>query len=141
MTVTVHPLIGTNISAFIEAFCGPSLSDRDASIFDYCQSLGEVYTGFVDGEFICCWGLIPPSFLSTQAYLWMWAPEPIKHQFLFIRQSQVQVQKMLETYETIVGHCRVNSRSAQRWLRWLGAEFESPKDDVMPFVIRRKTDG
>jgi len=74
MTVSVQPLIGTTISTLIDNFCGPALSTHDANIFDYCQSLGEVYTGFVDDEFICCWGLIPPSFLSTQAYLWMWAP-------------------------------------------------------------------
>lgn len=138
MTVNVQPLIGTTISSFIETFCGPSLTGREASIFDYCQSLGEVYTGFVDGEFMCCWGLIPPSFLSTQAYLWMWAPEPIKHQFMFVRHSQIQVQWMLEQYETIVGHCSVNARSSQRWLKWLGAEFEMGDGRILPFVIRRR---
>lgn len=141
MTVSVQPLVGTTISNFIDTFCGPALSTHDANIFDYCQSLGEVYTGFVDDEFICCWGLIPPSFLSSQAYLWMWAPEPIKHQFMFVRQSQMQVQRMLDRYETIVGHCRTSSYTAQRWLKWLGAEFEQPKDGVMPFVIRRRANG
>jgi len=141
MNVSVQPLIQGTVSNFILAFCGPVLSSREASIFDYCQSMGEIYTGFVDGEFICCWGLIPPTFLSTQAYLWMWAPEPIKHQFLFIRQSQVQVQHMLERYESIVGHCRDDARSAKRWVKWLGGEFEYPQNGLVPFVIRRRTDG
>ena|SRR5882762_5655275 len=141
MNVSVQPLIGTSISSFIDTFCGASLTNREAGIFDYCQSLGEVYTCFMDDAFVCCWGLIPPSFLSTQAYLWMWAPEPIKHQFIFVRHSQLQVQAMLEKYETIVGHCRVGAISAQRWLKWLGAEFESTEGDIMPFVIRRKANG
>lgn len=141
MSVNVRQLKDTAISAFITSCCGHALSEREQGLFDYCQSLGEVRIGFVDDEFICCWGLIPPSFLSSQAYLWMWAPGPIKHQFQFIRQSQIQVQKMLEEYDTIVGHCKIESRSAQRWLRWLGAEFGYPQGGVVPFEIRRKTNG
>jgi hypothetical protein len=137
MTVVVEPLVSKSISKIIEFFCGPRLAPREADILDYCQSLGEVYTGFVDGRFVCCWGLIPPSFLSTQAYLWMWAPEPIKHQFIFIRQSQLQIEKMLERYDSIIGHCYCNARSAQRWLKWLGAEFGEASDGKVSFVIRR----
>jgi hypothetical protein len=136
MTVMVEPIF-ESISRMICSFCGPILSDHDTDALNYCQSLGAVYSGFVDGEFTCCWGLIPPTFLSNQAYLWMWAPEPIKHQLVFIRHSQIQVAKMLERYDAIVGHCKIESRSAQRWLQWLGAEFGSPKDGMVPFTIRR----
>jgi hypothetical protein len=134
--VIVQPLIDTRISKLISSFVGVDKSALE--MFDYCQTLGEVYTGFIDGEFVCCWGLIPPSFLSTQAYLWMWAPEPMKYQFTFIRHSQLQVEAMLQYFETIVGDCVIGNRSAQRWLRWLGAEFEAPIGNRLPFVIRRK---
>lgn len=137
MTVTVETL-NNPISQMIRAFCGPVLSENESSLFDYCQALGTVYIGFVDNEFTCCWGLIPPTFLSNQAYLWMWAPGPIKHQLVFIRRSQIQIEKMLERYDKIVGHCQVKSKSAQRWLRWLGADFGSAEGDVLPFEIRRK---
>lgn len=137
MRVVVQPLIGSQVSSLVSVFSG--LSKRQMQMFDYCQSLGEVYVGFVDGEFICCWGLIPPSFLSSQAYLWMWAPEPMKHQFLFIRHSQLQVQKMLDRFDTIVGECLATNRSAQRWLRWLGAEFEASANGIRRFEIRRDT--
>lgn len=136
MNVSVET-ISDPLSKVIETFCGPVLSDHDCKIFDHCQLLGRVYSGFVDGEFICCWGLIPPTFISNQAYLWMWAPEPIKHQFVFIRRSQIQVAKMLERYERIVGHCHTTAKSSQRWLRWLGAEFDPPEGKVMAFTIRR----
>lgn len=137
MTVVVEPVLQP-ISRAIAAFCGPILGHSEANALDYCQTLGSVYWGLVDGQFVCCWGLVPPTFLSTQAYLWMWGPEPIKHQLVFIRHSQIEVRKMLERYDRIVGHCQVQARSAQRWLKWLGAEFEFPKDDLMPFVIRRR---
>jgi hypothetical protein len=135
MRVIVSPLFDNPISSLIATFSG--MSRRQLDMFDYFQTLGEVSTGFVDGEFVCCWGLIPPSFLSTQAYLWMWGPEPIRHQFVFIRQSQIQVQRMLKRYDTIVGECLPQNRSAQRWLKWLGAEFQHPRNGLLPFVIRR----
>lgn len=136
MNVAVQPVFEP-ISKMINGLFGPILSQTDCAAFDYCQVLGAVYAGFVDGEFICCWGLIPPTFLSNQAYLWMWAPEPIKHQLVFIRRSQIQVAKMLERYERIVGHCQTKAKSSQRWLRWLGAEFDTPDGGVMAFTIRR----
>lgn len=136
MTVDVQPLIGSTVSSLVKSF--NIYNDFQLEMFDYCQTLGEVYTGYVDGEFVCCWGLIPPSWLSSQAYLWMWAPDEMKHQFTFIRQSQIQVRRMLEVYDTIVGECITTNRSAQRWLRWLGAEFGNPSDGKISFVIRGK---
>ena len=135
MNIIVEPRHGDPISELISTFYG--MTRRQLDLFDYCQTLGEVYIGFVDDEFICCWGLIPPSFLSNRAYLWMWAPNPMKHQFVFIRRSQLQVQKMLERYEEIIGECEESNRSAQRWLKWLGAEFSYPKNGLIPFTIRR----
>jgi hypothetical protein len=135
MRVVIEPLANSPVSSLLSMFC--EIDRRQREMFDYCQTLGQVYTGFVDGEFICCWGLIPPSFLSNQAYLWMWAPEPMRHQFIFIRQSQIQVRKMLERYDTIVGQCVITNRSAQRWLRWLGAEFDYPQGNLVPFTIRK----
>lgn len=136
MTVVVEPIF-ESISRTILGFCGPVLNYTEAGAMDYCQTLGSVYSGFVDGEFVCCWGLVPPTFLSNQAYLWMWSPEPMKHQFVFIRQSQIQIRRMLERYDAVVGHCKMDARSAQRWLKWLGAEFGYPKDGLIPFTIRR----
>jgi hypothetical protein len=135
MRVVVESMYGNTISSLLSVFCG--LDRRQLDMFDYCQTLGEVYTGFVDGEFVCCWGLIPPSFLSNQAYLWMWAPEPLQYQFTFIRRSQIQVKKMLETYDQIIGDCAEGNKPAQRWLKWLGAEFGYPHDGMIPFTIRR----
>lgn len=137
MTVQVQPLIGSTVSRLVSTYASHMTAEQ-LDMFDYCQTLGEVYIGYVDGEFICCWGLIPPSFLSNQAYLWMWSPEQMKHQFTFIRQSQIQVQRMLEVYDSIVGDCIATNRQAQRWLRWLGAEFDYPRDGKVPFVIRGK---
>lgn len=137
MSVNVYSVYEP-ISEIIRSCCGPVLSRNNERIFNHCQMLGKVFCGFVDDDFICCWGLIPPTFISCQAYLWMWAPEPIKHQLVFIRHSQIQVQEMLKHYDKIVGHCEIQAKSAQRWLKWLGAEFGQPSGKIMPFTINRK---
>lgn len=140
MNIVVQPLIGRTLSNLISLTYGPILDIKEADVIDYCQKMGEVYTGQVDGELVCCWGLIPPSFLSMQAYLWMWCSGgAVEHQFLFIRHSQIQVKKMLEKYEVINGHCKIDNGKAMRWLRWLGAEFqEYPEDGRLTFTIRRR---
>lgn len=142
MTTTISPVIGTSISSLISSTYGPILNLKESEIMDYCQKLGEVYAGYVDEELVCLWGLIPPSFLSMEAYLWMWCSEAmIGHQFIFVRHSQRQIEKMLLRYEQIKGHCTVGSK-ARRWLSWLGAEFEPyPEDGKLGFVIRRPYNG
>lgn len=126
------------VSQYIRANLGPDpFTEREAAMMDYCHKLGEVYIGKIDGSIICCWGLIPGSFISQQAYLWMWSAGPIAHQVTFIRRSQIQIKEMLDRYPTILGHCKRTSRSAQRWLKWLGAEFDRTDADVIPFTIRR----
>ena len=99
----------------------------------------EVRYGLVDGEVACVWGLIPPTLLSTTAYLWLLTTEIIaENKFLFIRHSQRYIEEALESFPCIIGDCIIGERSAMRWLRWLGAEFAEPIDGRIPFVIRKK---
>jgi len=136
MTTIVSKLEGP-LSQIILAEYGKVLSERETEMLDHCQKLGEVWIGYVDGHFVCCWGLIPPSFLSNQAYIWMWALESVPHQFLFVRHSQIQVRKFLSRYASIIGHCKTGNITAHRWLHWLGAEFNEPDGDLRTFIINR----
>jgi hypothetical protein len=112
-------------------------SERSIEIFAHYCSLGETWVGRIDGQFICCWGLVPPSFLANQAFLWMWAPPKLQHPLVFIRHSQIHVQRMLKLYDEIAGECEVHNLSAHRWLRWLGATFTKQEGPLMSFTIRR----
>ena len=97
------------------------------------------WVGRINGEIVCLWGLIPPSYLSDEAYLWLTVTEEVaKHQFIFVRYSQMEIERMLELYPRIVGYAEVSNWRARRWLRWLGAQFGEPKDHRIPFVIERK---
>ena len=97
------------------------------------------WMGRVDGEVVCVWGLIPPTILSSQAHLWLLTTDKVEgHQFLFVRYSQLMVEKMLEDFEMLVGKCNVNQHKSIKWVRWLGATFGEPDGDWVPFCIRRK---
>lgn len=88
------------------------------------------------------WGLIPPSLLSEQAYLWLHTTEAAKaHAFIFVRHAQRQMEAMLQMYPTIVGHCDVRQPQSIRFVRLLGAQFSEPDGLKVYFVIRKKQDG
>lgn len=106
------------------------------------RSIGNstrVWAGLIDERLVAMWGLIPPTLMSDTAYLWLVTTKHLaQHQFLFIRYSQRAIDAMLEDYEEIVGHCLIENRRAQQWLRWLGAKFGEPiHGKVYPFTIRR----
>jgi len=97
------------------------------------------WSGEVDGKIACVWGLIPPSVLSEQAYLWLLTTDLIEeHKFLFTRYSQRVVEMMLQAYPTIVGHIDQKEVRAVQWLKWLGAEIIAREDGQLHFSIRRK---
>lgn len=104
----------------------------------------DLWVGWHNDEPVFAWGLIPPTLLSSSAYLWMVSiDEAEEHQFVLVRHSQIAMKQMLECYGTIVGHCEVGHGRSIRWLKWLGATFGSVEGTLLPFTIVRKepTDG
>lgn len=142
MTVTIEPVAGRRVVELITTALGKTLDPKDSGILDFCQNMSsETWTGWVGEELICCWGLIPPTILSTQAYLWMHATPAVReHQFLLVRHSQKIIEQTLLRYPLITGHCLVSAKDSRRWLRWLGAVFAEPVGDFISFEIRRKAE-
>lgn len=102
----------------------------------------DVWVGTYNDELVCILGLIPPTLLSDQAYLWMFHTEIVKEcEFVFVRYSQRMVEKFLQSYSTIVGHTDASDRRGIRWLKWLGAEYGQQEGGMVPFVIRAKANG
>lgn len=106
------------------------------------QQSEQVWQGLAANEVCCIWGLIPPSLLSEQAYLWLHTTPAAKdHAFIFVRHAQRQMEAMLQTYPTIVGHCDVRQEQSMRFVKFLGAQFGEPDGFKVPFTIRKKQDG
>jgi hypothetical protein len=116
------------------------LSGPDSVIMNTCIAMSsDVWTGLVDGKVACMWGVAPPSLLSFKAYLWLYTTDVLKeHQFVFVRHSQVEIKRLLEEYDLIVGHCVLGATQSMRWLKWLGATFGEPERGLIPFQIRKK---
>jgi hypothetical protein len=96
----------------------------------------SIWAGLINGELAAMWGLMPPTVLSNQAYLWLYTTEALEgHEFVLIRHSQLVVKEMLREYSSICGHAVVSNHKAIRWLKWLGAKFEAPLGGGLPFRI------
>jgi len=106
---------------------------------DFCLLMStQIWAGFVDGEPICVYGVIPPSLMSNQAYLWLYTTGLLKeHQFVLIRHSQMVIEDVLKQYSSIVGHAVLGADKSIRWLKWLGAKFGHPQGNALPFRIER----
>ena len=118
-------------------------SERWALVGSVYNRSDERWIGSADNEIACIWGLIPPSLMSDQAYIWLFHNELVeKHKFAFIRHSQVQVQRMLKLYPYIVGDCQLANTTGRRWLQWLGAKFKAPNPyGLAPFEIKASANG
>lgn len=111
----------------------------EASLRKHLTLSTHAWIGFVDEDVACVWGLIPPTMMSDQAYLWLHVTDKLKgHEFNLIRHSQRMIEHMLNEFPVIVGFVEVGNDKAQRWITWLGAEFDFPQGHRIPFVIRRK---
>lgn len=140
MSVAIGQIERDDITRLISSTDYAKLDSKGKAAFDRCLLFTtQMWAGFHNGKFTCAWGIIPPSLLSLQAYLWLYVTEDLKgHEFLFVRHSQVAIEQILNDYPTIVGHTHVSLTKAIRWLRWLGAEYGEPQGEYVPFIIRKK---
>jgi hypothetical protein len=106
---------------------------------DFCLLMSvSMWSGFIDGDLACIWGVIPPTLMSNQAYLWLYTTDAIKgHEFLLVRHSQRVIEEVLKEYPSIVGHAIIGSDKSIKWLKWLGAKFGEPQGLAIPFRISR----
>ncbi len=129
----------TNVQQ-IKAGLGEGLIPVHQKMLDFCLLKSEMlYYGLVDEKVACAWGLVPPTIISDNAYIWLHHTDLVeKHKFLFIRYSQRAVGEMLDRYSEINGHAHGQNERGIRWLKWLGAKMIAPEGDLIPFQIRRK---
>lgn len=139
MTVTVGQATRQKVSELISRDLGCSFTLDERRIFDHCLSLTtNLWVGQLDGEVVCSWGIIPPTLMSEQVYLWLYTTDNIVgHEFLFVRHSQRAVEEILKEYPTITGYTSVDLPKTIRWLKWLGAEFVEAEGKRLPFIIRK----
>jgi hypothetical protein len=114
-------------------------SEFEEKTMDFCLLMSTIiWAGYIDDRLACMWGVIPPTLMSDQAYLWLYTTDVIKeHQFTLVRHSQIVVEEILKEYPSIVGHATLGASKSIRWLKWLGARFGQPQGTGVPFRITR----
>ena len=119
---------------------GGILTELESRTLDACLGFAtHLWIGQVDGRMVCAWGLVPPSLIAEEAYLWLFAtPAVAEHKFLFVRHSQRVMEEMLKIYPRIVGVTDIKAHDSIRWLKWLGAKFGDYRGTHIPFVIEAK---
>lgn len=140
MTVTVREVGSPELMGLISSKLDANVGEewrRTLTNFALASQLSWI--GENDGEVLCFYGLIAPTMLSDQAYLWMHTTPALKeHTFVLIRHSQRAIKSMLKVFETIHGHCEVGADRSQAWLRLIGAKFGQPEGHLVPFEIRSR---
>lgn len=139
MKVSIQTVEKEDLSTLIKATF--PMTKMEARLIDYCQRLSfTTWIGFYDDKIVCAWGIIPPSVLSDSCYLWLHTTPAMEgHQFVLVRKSQLFIEELLREYSSVTGHVRIDAPKSQKWLKWLGAEFEpSDKAGMLSFRIRQK---
>jgi len=118
---------------------GIAFSEVEQKTMDFCLLMSTtIWGGYIEDKLICIWGVIPPTLMSYQAYLWLYTTDHLKeHQFIFVRHSQLVIEQVLKEYPSIVGHVVIGADKSIRWLKWLGAKFSEPQGKLIPFRIKR----
>lgn len=141
MTVSVNKV--SRAEAAKQIFSAITPTPEEAVVFDqWFKSSTDMWIGCQDDRLVCAWGLVAPSLLSDQAYLWLYTTPALQgNEFLFVRHSQRAVANMLELHPTIVGHVQADATDSVRWLSWLKARFGPPIGPMIPFTIRKRRNG
>jgi hypothetical protein len=79
-----------------------------------------IFRGDYRGHLLCVLGFIPPTILSSDAYLWMYSAPAVRlFPYVVGRWGWRVIDAAFHRYPCIVGHC---NRDSAHWLRRLGAE-------------------
>ncbi|MDT8419345.1 MAG: hypothetical protein RQ754_02850 [Desulfuromonadales bacterium] len=85
-------------------------------------SATAAWTGLVDDEPICMFGVSPVGFLlPEQGRPWMMGTDRLdEHAVLFLRRCRPVIRDMLRLYPHLVNHVASFNVRAVQWLKWLG---------------------
>ncbi|WP_272962327.1 phage protein Gp13 family protein [Alcanivorax jadensis] len=136
MNVEVSPAVPADIDELV-----PHVRQADIDEFLACsgQSPREViedglkhsrvaWTGRIDGEVVCIFGVVGYSLLSNRGAPWLVGSDRMEGgSKAFLRRCRKYAIKMLREYPELANYVDARNATAIRWLKWLGFEFDEPE--------------
>lgn len=95
---------------------------------DSLASSTKAWTGLVDGEIVCMFGVCPRNLVMGEGSPWLISTDKIiRHQKIFLRRCKFFVDEMAHDYNQLINYVDARNGIAIRWLRWLGFDIEPAK--------------
>jgi len=92
------------------------------------------WTGMIDGEPVCMFGVAPGVILGDVGHPWMVGTDRLdRHPFVFLRRCKGCVREMLAAFSTLENYVHQENRRALQWLMWLGFKVSIPGEPMGPF--------
>jgi hypothetical protein len=93
----------------------------EVSLVDGINRSTEAWTGLVDDDVACMWGVGPLNLLAGRGCPWLLGTHLVEaHAGAFLRCSRLCLRQMFTTYESLENFVDARNRLSIRWLRWLG---------------------
>ncbi len=98
---------------------------------------GNIYSGLVDGQVLCMFGVGKRTLLSEIGFPWMLSSTLVpKHVRAWMRGSQIAFKQMQSEAKVLENYVDARYTAAVRWLKWLGFTIHPAEPfgvDKLPF--------
>jgi hypothetical protein len=140
MKVDIVPTAPQHVALLLANLRGefPEMTASHQLVSDEIAASTMAFSGFIDDEIACMWGIHARTILNDSIYLWLLTTKLVEdHPFVFVRHSQIMARELLKSYSKINGWVLKDNALAVKWLRWLGCTFIAEETGLLGFELRR----
>lgn len=88
----------------------------------------HAWTGLIDCEPVCMFGVVPASLLGGSGVPWLIGTDAlVAQQILFLRHCRPHLARMQRLYQHLQNFVAADNTAAVRWLEWMGFTMHEPR--------------
>lgn len=107
------------------------------ALTDSLKESSHAWTGLVDDEPICMFGVVPAGILGDIGRPWMIGTDKLdKYAVIFLRRCAPCVELMQREYSMLLNMVAAENKMGVRWLKWLGFKM-GEVEQYGPTTIRK----
>lgn len=100
-----------------------------STVFKMKKTSHRCFTGVIDGEIVCVFGIIPEAILSScRAFPWMICAKSIEHpknRKVLVEKGLNLLEELSKGYKSLLGVVHEQNSLAIRWLKYIGFVVET----------------